>query len=82
MILPGNAPQSLDPDILWLDLVNPDREEELLVEGLLGIPLPTRDELKDIEPSSRLYVEEGGVYMTASLVWKVETGLPELTDVA
>ncbi len=82
IILPGNAPQSLDPDILWLDLVNPDREEELLVEGLLGIPLPTRDELKDIEPSSRLYVEEGGVYMTASLVWKVETGLPELTDVA
>lgn len=82
IILPGNAPQSLDPDILWLDLVNPDRDEELLVEELLGIPLPTREDLKDIEPSSRLYVQEGGVYMTASLVWKVETGLPELTDVA
>lgn len=82
IILPGNAPQRLDPDILWLDLVNPDRDEELLVEELLGIPLPTREDLKDIEPSSRLYVEEGGVYMTASLVWKVETGLPELTDVA
>ncbi len=82
IILPGEPPQSLDPDILWLDLVNPDRDEELLVEELLGIPLPTREDLKDIEPSSRLYVEEGGVYMTASLVWKVETGLPELTDVA
>lgn len=73
---------SLDPAILWLDLVNPDRGEEALAERLLGVPLPTREDLKDIEPSSRLYVEEGVVFMTSSLVYHVETDLPELTDVA
>ncbi|MBV2183622.1 MAG: magnesium transporter CorA family protein [Rhizobium sp.] len=72
----------LDPAILWLDLVHPDLPEEALAERLLGIPLPTRDELKDIEPSSRLYVEDCVVFMTGSLVYHVETDLPELTDVA
>lgn len=74
--------QALEADSLWLDLINPDLAEEALVEKLLGIPLPTREDLKDIEPSSRLYVEEGGVYMTGSLVWKAESDLPEITDVA
>ena len=73
---------SLDSTFLWLDLVNPDRAEEQLAERLLGIPLPTREDLKDIEPSSRLYVENDVVFMTASLVYKVETDLPEITDVA
>lgn len=82
IILPGQPPALLDADILWLDLVNPDRAEEHLAESLLCIPIPTRDDLKDIEPSSRLYVENGGVYMTASLVYKVESDLPELTDIA
>jgi magnesium transporter len=74
--------QALEADSLWLDLINPDLAEEALVEKLLGIPLPTREDLKDIEPSSRLYVEDGGVYMTGSLVWKAESDLPEITDVA
>lgn len=73
---------SLDPAILWLDLVNPDRAEEALAERLLAVPLPTRDDLKDIEPSSRLYVEDNVVFMTGSLVYHVETDLAELTDVA
>ncbi|NML74633.1 magnesium transporter CorA family protein [Rhizobium sp. S-51] len=74
--------QALEADSLWLDLINPDLAEEALVEKLFGIPLPTREDLKDIEPSSRLYVEDGGVYMTGSLVWKAESDLPEITDVA
>ncbi|ATN33267.1 magnesium transporter [Rhizobium sp. ACO-34A] len=73
---------ALEADILWLDLIHPDLAEEALVERLLGIPLPTREDLKDIEPSSRLYVEDGGIYMTASLVWRAENPLAELTDIA
>lgn len=73
---------TLDSTILWIDLLDPDRAEEALAERLLGVPLPTRDDLKDIEPSSRLYVEDCVVFMTGSLVYHVETDLPELTDVA
>lgn len=82
VILAGDARTTLDPAILWLDLVTPDREEEALAERLVGVPLPTREDLKDIEPSSRLYVEDNVVFMTGSLVYHVETELPELTDVA
>jgi magnesium transporter len=72
----------LPDDVLWIDMVEPTREEEIRVEKMLGVELPTRDDLKDIEPSSRLYMENGAVFMTASLVWKAETELPTLTDVA
>lgn len=71
------------PDhIVWIDLDAPSREEEAMVERALSISVPTREDLKDIEPSSRLFVENGDVFMTASLVWKTETDFPDLTDVA
>lgn len=69
-------------DIIWIDLLNPTQDEERYIEALLGIEVPTREDLKDIEPSSRLYMENGTVYMTASLVCKAETDEPQLTDVA
>ncbi len=69
-------------DIIWIDLINPHRDEEKRVETLLGTELPTREDLKDIEPSSRLYKEDDNVFMTASLVWKADSSDPQLTDVA
>ncbi len=50
---------------LWLDLVNHSREEEVEVERLLGLDIPTREEMNEIEISSRRYLEEGGTFMTA-----------------
>ncbi|MEN0115708.1 MAG: magnesium/cobalt transporter CorA [Agrobacterium cavarae] len=72
----------LSDDIVWIDLINPHRDEEKRVEALLGAELPTREDLKDIEPSSRLYTEDNNVFMTASLVWKADSSDPQLTDVA
>src|SRR5262245_52786061 len=63
-------------------MIEPTRAEEAYVEKILGVEVPTREDLKDIEPSSRLYIENDTVFMTASLVWKVETEGPTLTDVA
>ncbi|WP_064706275.1 magnesium transporter CorA family protein [Rhizobium bangladeshense] len=73
---------SFPEDVVWIDMVEPSREEEHYVEKVLGIEVPTRDDLKDIEPSARLYVENDAVFMTASLVWKADTDAPTLTDVA
>ena len=69
-------------DVVWIDMVEPTREEELYVEKVIGIEVPTRDDLKDIEPSARLYTEDDAVFMTASLVWQADTSSPTLTDVA
>jgi magnesium transporter len=67
---------------VWIDMLEPGRAEEALVERALSIEVPTRDELKDIEPSARLYTDGQAAYMTASLVVKAESDLPQLADVA
>ena len=53
---------------VWIDLVTPTVQEDKLVEQLLGIAVPTREEMQEIEVSSRLYVENGARYMTATLM--------------
>ncbi len=78
----ADKPVALRPDIVWIDLVEPSKDEDLMMEALLGISIPTRDDLKDIEPSSRLYIEVDAVFMTASLVYRSESEIPDLTDVA
>lgn len=50
---------------LWWDLLDPTREEETGLESRLGIELPTKDEMQEIEISSRLYFEDGAAYLTA-----------------
>lgn len=76
------ADARLSEDVVWIDLDNPTVQEKRELEQILGVELPTRDEMKDIEPSSRLYRKAGATYMTAVLVWKADTEAPELSDVS
>lgn len=66
---------------IWLDLLNPTREEELAAERALGLLLPTRDEMAEIEASSRLYREDGAVFMTASVLAHSEASVPKIGPV-
>jgi len=50
---------------VWIDLLNPTKDEDLRVEQALSISVPTREEMSEIEASSRLYQEGGAQYMTA-----------------
>jgi magnesium transporter len=72
---------ALPADAVWVDLRDPTPEEEQLVEKALGIDVPTREEMREIEASNRFYEEDGGLYMTATLVTKLDTDLPERTQV-
>lgn len=65
---------------VWYDLLNPTVEEIQFVETALTIQIPSRDELGDIEPSSRLYIENDAIYLTASLAYRIDSSLPGLTD--
>jgi magnesium transporter len=76
-----NEDQHLPQAVVWIDMISPTVEEERFVEALTGAELPTHEDLKDIEPSSRLYVENGTLYLTASLAWRVETGFADVTEV-
>ena len=63
----------------WIDLEEPTKEEEQLVERCVGLNIPTQEEMAEIEPSSRLYERDGSLYMTASVLCGVEDGSPAST---
>jgi magnesium transporter len=58
---------------VWIDLLNPTREEDALVERAVGIAVPTREEMSEIEVSSRLYQEAGAHYMTVVVLFQPDT---------
>jgi magnesium transporter len=68
-------------DALWIDLLEPTPEEERLVESQLGIDVPTREEMREIESSNRLYEEDGAIYLTTTIVTKLDTDLPQNSQV-
>lgn len=71
------AGTSVPEGVVWLDLVEPTAEEETTVEAALKIDIPTREELAEIEASSRLYQEDGAAFMTANLIRRGENDRPE-----
>lgn len=74
-----------NPSILqkavWIDLLNPSREEELLVEQALSMNIPTRAEMVEIEVSSRLYTEKNNLFMTATMIAQADSPEPKLDPV-
>jgi magnesium transporter len=76
LLAPGNT-AALSSGFVWIDCYQPTREEETLLENALGIEIPTRQEMLEIEVSNRLY-EEGAVYtMTATMIGKADSQTPE-----
>jgi magnesium transporter len=73
----SGALEALPEKTVWLDLFNPTREEEGLVEKLLSLEVPTREDMQEIEASSRLYVEDGAWVMTLPVLNKSSTAAPE-----
>jgi magnesium transporter len=76
------AGEPIAGDTVWFDLVEPTREEDRLVEQHLGIEIPTREEMADIEPSEILYSEANARYMTARILCNSEGEVPNLVDVS
>ena len=74
-------PSALPDNAVWVDLVNPSSAEDRAVEQLAGIAVPTREDMQEIEISSRLYIENGARYMTATLMCHSDTDMPRTTAV-
>ena len=67
-LVPHGTKDPITDSTVWVDLLDPTREEDNLVEDLLKIDVPTRAEMREIEASSRIYQENGAHYMTAFIV--------------
>jgi magnesium transporter len=70
-------PADIPEACVWVDLLEPTLAEERSVERLLAIDVPSREEMREIETSSRLYEENGALYMTATVITKIDTDRPE-----
>jgi magnesium transporter len=87
---PDCPPSPVDPSdtelklgsAVWLDLLEPTREEEALVERLIGTNVPTRAEMLEIEPSSRLYERDGVAFMTMSVLYGIDQGRPSTDPIS
>jgi magnesium transporter len=69
------------PSIVWFDLLNPSREDEMQVETYLSLSVPTRAEMAEIELSSRLYAEDGAQFMTMTSLSQLDADEPLKTPV-
>jgi magnesium transporter len=72
---------ALPQSAVWIDMVKPTADEDHAVEGLARIAVPTREDMQEIEISSRLYAENGARYMTASLMCAADTESPRISPV-
>jgi magnesium transporter len=76
-----SADGPMPDDGVWIDLINPTLREDKLVERHIGIGVPTREEMLEIEVSSRLYIENAARYMTATLMCQSESETPKTTPI-
>ena len=78
----GDLAAALTENVVWIDLLKATTEEVVAVEKTLGIALPTREEMREIESTSRLYCEDGARFMTTPLLFSTESDSPESTEVS
>lgn len=61
---------------VWIDLLQPTEEELVFVDKMLKLDVPTEEDMREIEMSSRLYQEEEALYMTATMICHADTPNP------
>jgi magnesium transporter len=78
----SEPPAALDPDLVWIDLLNPSIDEQRVVEALLELSIPTQEEMLEIELSARLYQEDGAEFMTMTAIANLDGEEPVKTPVS
>ncbi|TQC37023.1 magnesium transporter, partial [Rhodococcus sp. WS4] len=76
-----DAQRGLPPGTLWIDLHHPTPEEERLLESHLQVNIPTREEMAEIEDSSRFYEDGNVLYTTTSVVGGITEHRPSTEEV-
>src|SRR5690349_11223450 len=72
-----HAIEELSRESVWVDLCDPTPAEIASVERFFAIEIPTREEMHEIEASSRLYTENGFLVMTAPILHRATAEIPE-----
>lgn len=56
----------------WIDLVDPTESELAFVQDSTGLRLPSREDLSEIESTSRLYMEGEALYLSTPLIARAD----------
>jgi magnesium transporter len=64
---------------IWIDMVTPTKEEESAIESVLGIEVPTPEEMREVESSSQIYREGQAAFMTIRIMDITAGPSPRLT---
>ncbi|MBP9727095.1 MAG: magnesium transporter CorA family protein [Gammaproteobacteria bacterium] len=67
---------------IWIDLLSPTAEDEKLIESTIYLDIPARDDMREIEVSSRLYKKNNALFMTAPMLVNSESKSPFLDAVS
>jgi len=78
----GSGAVDFGADAVWIDMLEPTAADEAAVESHLGIGVPTREEMREIEDSSRLYREGEAAYLTAVAVSGSQTANPKAAAIS
>jgi len=78
---PHKNPRRITEQAVWIDLLNPKEAEVTKVERALKLDVPTREEQREIEASSRLYQENGAHFMTATVLYQADMTEPVATPI-
>jgi len=81
VIEPHKNPRRITEETVWIDLLNPKEAEVTKVERALKLDVPTREEQREIEASSRLYQENGAHFMTATVLYQADMPEPVATPI-
>lgn len=71
----------IGPDVVWVDLLDPTKEEEQELERQLHLEVPTREEMAEIETSSRLYFDRHGLFLTADIASQADPANPRIEPI-
>ena len=74
-------PECCKEGIFWIDLLTPDADELAFAEKMCSLEMPTKDEMREIEATSRLYCEDGARFMTTTVLSRVETDDPIIAEI-
>jgi magnesium transporter len=85
----GASPrQTMDPaarhslsEAVWIDLLDPTDAERAAAERLTGLRVPSREDIAEIESSSRIYTEGNVLYLSMSYSYLGADGLSHASPV-
>lgn len=78
--VPNSAVENIK-DIVMISLFNPDLKDETKFESLLGVEIPSINEIKEIGIPSKLYQTANAMYFSASILTKISESKYDLEPI-